>query len=231
MSNVNHNEGKWHDTLNQLRIRLRTRMDGDTSQAQRERGLDYGINFGVNIIHLKELAQSLPQDRDLADLMWHKNVREMQLLSLMIIPRDSIEMDKAIQLAEECKTLEVAEQLTHLQLRHLSYATDLVLELFNNRYSPNTIVSVIPYLLMMHTANREDFTKHVFNQIKGYIIEDLSAERFTHASVMYNALTRLLYDRPGLDIKSLCDAVISKSLADSVGHRIATQIKEMIEEE
>lgn len=231
MNKVRHNEGQWHETLNQLRRRLRTRMDGDTSKAQRERGLEYGINFGVNILHLRELAKSLPPEPDLAEIMWDKEVREMQLLSLMILPKGEMNSETALKLTQEVRTLEVAEQLVHLQLRHLEYAPSLVQELFEERYEPSSVPAVVPYLLMMRTTQREEFTPERFKGISDFILQDLTSVDFAYPLVIFNALQRVALERPDFDLIPLLESVLEQSEKESVAYRMVCQLIEIIEEE
>lgn len=63
------------ETLNQNKATATARYGWETSTNQRKMGLNYGINFGVNLLRLHEIAKSLPTDEELADLMWQKEVQ------------------------------------------------------------------------------------------------------------------------------------------------------------
>lgn len=226
---MTHDEGKWHDTLQQLRIQLRRAMDGETSTNQRQMGLDYAINFGVNLLRLREMAKSLPKDPELADLMWSKEVREMKLLALMIRRPEELSMAQALQLSREVNTLELAEQLVFLLLRFVDFAPKLLLELFDQQFAPDTPSAVVPYLLLNHISNDERLTKEQFEELRPKIIEGFAAPDFYLPSIIYNALIKIVYDRPDFDVLQICEEVLESD--SDTAKALATDLINIIEEE
>lgn len=222
-------EGKWHDTLQQLRLQLRRGMDGEISSHQRKMGLDYGINFGVNLLRLREMADTLPHDKELAQLMWVKDVREMRLLSLMIRQPHEVSFEEAIQLSSEVDTLELAEQLVFRLLRFVPSAPEILTELFAKRLNMSTPSSVVPYLLLNHLANDERLTEELFNRLRPQIIEDFSSPDFYLPSIIYTALQRIIYDRPELDVLPICEEVERKG--GEVQQSFACDLISIIKEE
>ena len=65
-----------HETTKKIKQSLRLSMNGIVSTHQRRQGLDYKINFGVEVPRLKTIAQEYPQDRELAEALWQENIRE-----------------------------------------------------------------------------------------------------------------------------------------------------------
>lgn len=224
-----HDEDKWHDTLQQLRIQLRRAMDGETSSHQRNLGLEYKINFGVNILRLKAIAETLPNDQELADLMWSKDVREMKLLSLFLRQPSTLTTTEALKLTSEVPTLEVAEQLVFRLLRFVPFAPSLLSTLFEQRYAPNTPPAVVPYLLLNHLTNDERLTPELFDRLSPMIIEDFSECSKYLPTIIYNALQRIVYNRPDLNVRTICEEVCSKG--DMVVVGLATDIITIIEEQ
>lgn len=184
-------EGRWHDRLNAIRQRLRKRMSGDVSKSMRDKGLQYGINFGVSLPDLREIAAEQPRDRSLADLMWTKEVREMRLLSLMIRPREELTRKDLLTLARECRTIEEAEQFVTLLLigsgEEERVATEVVAK------SPEVVLPwvVLTRLAVAGSASTR-FVKHSLDSAE----EVLSEERPLQATYILRALSRLAERQP-----------------------------------
>ena len=77
-----------HETTKKIKQSLRLSMNGIVSTHQRRQGLDYRINFGVEIPRLKAIAQEYPQDKELAEALWQDNVRECKLLAIFLMPQE-----------------------------------------------------------------------------------------------------------------------------------------------
>ena len=58
-----------HETIQQIRADLRRSMNGVASKSMREKGLNYKLNFGVDIPRLREFAKRYPVDAQLAELL------------------------------------------------------------------------------------------------------------------------------------------------------------------
>ena len=184
-------EGRWHDRLNAIRQRLRKRMSGDVSKSMRDKGLQYGINFGVSLPDLREIAAEQPRDRSLADLMWTKEVREMRLLSLMIRPREELTRKDLLTLARECRTIEEAEQFVTLLLIGSGEEEWVATE--EAKQSPEAVLPwvVLTRLAVAGSASTR-FVKHSLDSAE----EVLSEERPLQATYILRALSRLAERQP-----------------------------------
>lgn len=207
---MEHQEGIWHETLRKLRVQLRRGMDGETAAAQRSMGLDYEVNFGVNLLRLREMALELPSDGELADLMWHKNVRELKLLALMIYPEDLLTKTKAIELVSQVSTQEIAEQLVFLRLRKLPFAVEVLDELLHTHHQSAGIQGVIPYLLLNHIVADSALTPERFESLSTVIVGDFSSDDFYNHTIIYNALMKLVDCRPDISVIPICEAVVQR---------------------
>lgn len=223
------NEGKWHDTLNQLRNNFRLYMDGEVAQQQRDLGLDYGINFGITTTHLKQISQTLPKDSSLADLMWSKDVREMKLLALLIFPPEEMTDEHLLQLCRECTTREVAEQLVMSQLRIRKSMDTLVLKVFELGLPDFHPAAVIPYLMLIQLANKDTVSLELMNQILPRIQQDLTSENSSFLTSLNHCLLRLSEEqqlRPAL--MHISSVALSSLPDDAMGYTIAENLKEYL---
>ena len=65
-----------HETTKKIKQSLRLSMNGIVSAHQRSQGLNYKINFGVEIPRLKELANQYEKSEPLDTALWQDNIRE-----------------------------------------------------------------------------------------------------------------------------------------------------------
>lgn len=76
------------EQLRLIKQSLRPMMNGVASKKMREAGMEYKINYGVELPRLKELAGEFAPDYDLAAMLWKEDIRECRLLAAMLMPRD-----------------------------------------------------------------------------------------------------------------------------------------------
>ena len=69
------------ETLRKIKTELRLSMNGVASAYMRESGMNYKVNFGVEIPRLREIAAGLPEDHQLAQALWKEDIRECKLLA------------------------------------------------------------------------------------------------------------------------------------------------------
>lgn len=115
------------DKLREIKQELRAMMNGPVSQAMRQRGLSYKVNFGVELPRLQEFATSLPHDRRLAIALWQEDIRECRLLAGMVMPVEDFSADLATLWFESIRFTEEADCTVFHLLRHEPWASQLVM--------------------------------------------------------------------------------------------------------
>ena len=91
------------ETLKNIKTQFRLGMNGAVSKSMRDKGLDYKLNFGVEIPRLKEIAAQYPKDHQLAQALWKENIRECKRHYCIRISEDEVfqyqkELFRTIQL-------------------------------------------------------------------------------------------------------------------------------------
>lgn len=111
-------------TLRDIKQELRLAMNGVASARMRECGMDYKLNFGVELPRLRQIAAELPADHDLAQALWKENVRECRILAGMLQPVETFYPEIADIWVESIRVPELA-QLTVMNLfARLPYAAE-----------------------------------------------------------------------------------------------------------
>lgn len=107
------------DKILEIKKSLRLSMNGVVSSLQRKQGLDYKINFGVEIPRLKSIAAQYPKERTLALVLWQENIRECKMLAIMLMPSEAFTATDANRWIAETPFTEVADHLSMQLLCHL----------------------------------------------------------------------------------------------------------------
>ena len=100
-------------------------MNGVTSRSMHEKGLDYKINWGVSLGHLRIMAKEYGQDHDLAVGLWRNDVRECKILATMIMPSHEMSPSLAEEWLEQTNSLEIVEMCAFNLFQYLDSAVSL----------------------------------------------------------------------------------------------------------
>ena len=83
------------EKLKHIKQSFRLLMNGVTAQSLRDKGLEYYLNWGANLLHLKEMAEPYGKDFNLAIALWKEDIRECKILATLIMPAEKFESDLA----------------------------------------------------------------------------------------------------------------------------------------
>ena len=76
--------------VKEIKQSFRQMMDGATAASMRQKGLGYKLNWGATLPRLREKAEELGKDYDLAVALWKENVRECKILATMLMPPEKM---------------------------------------------------------------------------------------------------------------------------------------------
>lgn len=139
-----------HETTKKIKQSLRLAMNGIVSALQRRQGLNYKINFGVEIPRLKEIACQYNKSEELATALWQENIRECKLLAIFLLPQESYAplADKWIA---EVPFTEIAD---HLAMNILCKLPDAAAKALQWNSNPAGLHRYCGYLTLAHLARK-----------------------------------------------------------------------------
>ena len=111
-----------NDQVKAIKQSFRQMMDGSVAQSMREKGLDYHLNWGATMLRLREKADEIGKNYDLAIALWKENVRECKILATMIMPADVVLPEVIDIWMEQTPNSEIAEQAAFNLYQYLPYA-------------------------------------------------------------------------------------------------------------
>ena len=90
---------------------FRLLMNGVTAQSMRDKGVQYKLNWGASLLHLREMAAEYEKDYDLAIALWKEPIRECKILATLLMPTEKLLPEVAEIWMEQTETQEMAELL------------------------------------------------------------------------------------------------------------------------
>ena len=110
--------------IKEIKLSFRQMMDGSIAQSMRNKGVDYHLNWGATLPRLRDKADGIGKNYDLAIALWKENVRECKILATMIMPPDVVLPDVVDIWMEQTATQEIAEQAAFNLYQYLPYAPE-----------------------------------------------------------------------------------------------------------
>ena len=114
------------EKIKEIKKQFRLFMNGVVSQSMREKGLDYKLNFGIELPRLKEIAAKFEKDHDVAQALWKENIRECKILAGLLQPVETFYPEIADIWVEDMRYPEIAELTCMNLFQHLPYASEKV---------------------------------------------------------------------------------------------------------
>ncbi|MCM1079311.1 MAG: DNA alkylation repair protein [Bacteroidales bacterium] len=118
-----------HAIAREIRSRFRSLMDGVVSENMRNIGAQYHVNWGVSLLHLKDLAKDYAPDLHVSLELWQDNVRESKIVALLLMPVEEFTPDIAGMWADDIKSQEIAEMAAMLLFSKVPYAPEMAYKL------------------------------------------------------------------------------------------------------
>ena len=117
-----------HETIKDIKGQFRLFMNGVASQSMREKGLDYKLNFGIELPRLKEIAARYDKNHEVAQALWKENIRECKILAGMLQPVETFYPEIADIWVEDMRYPEIAELTCMSLFQYLPYASEKAFE-------------------------------------------------------------------------------------------------------
>ena len=112
------------EQIREIKKQFRLFMNGIVSQSMREKGLEYKVNFGIELPRLKEIAAKFEKNHDVAQALWKENIRECKILAGLLQPLDTFYPEIADIWVEDMHYPEIAELTCMNLFQHLPYASE-----------------------------------------------------------------------------------------------------------
>lgn len=176
--------------ISDIKKSLRLAMNGIVSAHQRKQGLDYKINFGVEIPRLKDIARRYEKDKELAQTLWCDNIRECKMLAIFLMPQEEFTTNEAEEWIASIRYTELADHLVMCLLSSRNDAAENALQWIER---DNGLFPYCGFLLLSHTF-RKGHTLAVEQEKKylGHITKALGTKNPVSRNIQSVAYTSLM---------------------------------------
>ena len=119
------NSQEMDETIRNIKKELRANMNGIASSQMRRGGMPHHVVWGIELPRLRNIASEFPKDRRLAQRLWNENVRESQLLGILLTPPQEYLPEVADIWVHEARTPEAVSLLAMELVAPQPWATDM----------------------------------------------------------------------------------------------------------
>jgi 3-methyladenine DNA glycosylase AlkD len=89
---------------------IKAQRNGETANLMTKMGLQYNINYGLSIIHIRQYAKELGRNHHVAKQLWKEDIRETKLFALYLFEPQEFSIDEINKLVLQLNNTELAEQ-------------------------------------------------------------------------------------------------------------------------
>lgn len=186
------------DIIRQIKSELRVSMNGIASTYMRENGMDYKLNFGVEIPRLKMIAEEFPCDHQLAQALWKENIRECKILAGMLQPISSFYPEIADIWMESIPNAEIAQHTVMNLFCKLPYASEKAFQwIADEREMPQICgYLILARLFMQGKEPNEEAENEFLDQTESAINSSAEVRRAAYSALLkYQDLNEQTYNK------------------------------------
>ncbi|MEN9443220.1 MAG: hypothetical protein RIS47_110 [Bacteroidota bacterium] len=130
------------DLLKVITQKIELLENGPVVADMQRNGLVYETNWGVSVVHLREMAKSLPKSLELAQLFWDENWRETRILATLAVDANEVPSPVLSAWIRDCGTIEMAEQLAFNLLKFRTFDVAFYANLLQRSESLEQVVAL-----------------------------------------------------------------------------------------
>ena len=135
--------------------RVRKEMNGAVSESMASDGENYGLNYGVSIATLREIAATEQPDHDFAKYLYQQQVRELRLLACHLAEPAKVDIHDFPFWARGIRNAELAEELAFALLSKI-YDINSLMGIWTTESN-----ELVAYAALMAAARNERTTSEV----------------------------------------------------------------------
>lgn len=121
--------------FNKVLSLVNLRKNGETAEMLNRMGMNYQKNYGVSLVHIRQIAASAPHQNELARRLWHRQIRETMIVATLIADPNAMDLSELLEWGHMIHNTELAEQ-TAMNLFARSAQLPSLIEDFQNSGSP-----------------------------------------------------------------------------------------------
>ncbi len=199
------------EVVKEIKQSFRLMMDGAVAKSMRDKGLSYKLNWGATLPRLRQKADEIGYNYDLAIALWKEDVRECKILATMIMPPEEVLPEVIDIWMEQTIEQEIAEQAAFNLYQYLPYAPE---KAYQWMASDKELYQLCGFHILsrIFMAKREpnerginEFVDQAIAALQGNNISvrkaaQSSIQRFAELGLVYDRLAKSALKRVNLEI-------------------------------
>ncbi len=199
------------EVVKEIKQSFRFMMDGAVAKSMRDKGLSYKLNWGATLPRLRQKADEIGYNYDLAIALWKEDVRECKILATMIMPPEEVLPEVIDIWMEQTTEQEIAEQAAFNLYQYLPYAPE---KAYQWMASDKELYQLCGFHILsrIFMAKREpnerginEFVDQAIAALQGNNISvrkaaQSSIQRFAELGLVYDRLAKSALKRVNLEI-------------------------------
>ena len=142
------------ETIRNIKKELRANMNGIASSQMRRGGMPHHVVWGIELPRLRNIAAEFPRDRALGQRLWSENVRESQLLGILLTPPQEFLPEVADIWVHEARTPEAVSLLAMELISPQPWATDMAFRWIAGTHELASLCGWLTICRLLRQGNR-----------------------------------------------------------------------------
>lgn len=202
---------------------MRKQMNGAVADAMRYYGEKYGLNYGVSLPTLRQIANQEQPDHSLAQYLYKQQVRELRLAALHIAQPENITSNEADFWAEGVINSEVAEEMAFAMLSKAAEAKAII-----DKWSDSDDELLIYTALMAASRNTANISQELILKVESI------ASRYNSSRIIAQGIVALLVAASNAGIEAdattkIISKIKTEALSEQDGFSTVRYITEELE--
>lgn len=178
------------EIINNIHKELRANMNGIASAYMRKNGIQYRLNWGIDLPKLKQIASGFKPNHQLAQRLWNEDVRESRILATLLMPTEKFSLQLCQLWAEQIPNAEIAQMAVINLFSRLSYASDIAFQWMADKQEMKQMMGLL--LITRLIMQGQEFNPRAIAEIKNQAECCLKSDNLHLMKAAKNTLTRIL---------------------------------------
>lgn len=223
-NNISVANADFEQKVKQLKQSLKSRMNGKTTEQMQNGQIDYALNYGVSLAHVRELADTLDYTPTECSLLWQLNIREAMLIAAMKMPSEKTTTDEMLRWTALIRTPDMVEQGAFFLFWRILDIDNFAMAIMATNQSYRQSIA------MFSVARAMQKGREVKNETINELLQAVSSiEQFTPSEARATSiLLRVLINKDDYSMKVKSVLQQLKSSADDLAKQIAFEVESSV---
>ena len=141
---------------------IKAQRNGETADLMNKRGLQYNMNYGLSLIHIRQYAKEIGHNHQVAKQLWKENIRETKLFALYLFEPNDLSLEELNKLVLQLNNIELAEQAAFTVLAEADIPQELLMQWCQNSSETVKLTAYNTIIRKMKTGSMPTFDFGVF---------------------------------------------------------------------